>query len=469
MHPPHLPERDERGEAPIIVKILLAADDCRMGGHCCFMLALGEGLARRGHTVHCFFFEDGGYAHAFEDRFPTTIGGVAELRRLLERQRFHVLHGDSCMTDLPAVLAPLAERPRLVITRHAWNAPMGWHRGNCDAYSAACESAAALCRPYTDMEVIAVPNGVDTETFRPLPGSVPSLPIVAWCGRSLDPVKNWAQYVSVTWRLGDQLDYWAADADAERAPNPDDTGARHVTLRRRFTRDELPEFFSAVARSGGCLLATSRAEGGRPLAYLEAMACGCPVLGPDVRGVRDLLTGDLRRWLFPADADDAQVARFVRDALTELACPETRAQFRRHVEQHCSLEQTISGYERLYRDSRHSPCAGNSPPHGVADRLWENAFEVRREGRVRDAVFAARAAVRIAPRSLLRPDRLSLLLSCGSASRMRGARAALVSARRQFARQDYRQGICQLLQACRLHPGALLSPESPFRTRGRAS
>ncbi|MGV3722475.1 MAG: glycosyltransferase, partial [Actinomycetota bacterium] len=244
------------------MKVLLAADDCRLGGHSCFMLSLGAGLSQRGHAVHCFFFQDEGYAHAFTPRFPTTIGGASTLRHLLCEQRYDVVHGDSCMMDLPAVLNSVPDRPPLVITRHSWNAPMGWGRGNCNGYSAVCESAAALSRPYTDINVVAIPNGVDTVMFHPRVGPTSDRPVVAWCGRSSDPVKNWAQFVSVTWRLGDDLAYHAADADADTAPDAGEVGAGHISLRRRFSREELPDFYSAVGRSGGCLVSTSRAEGG---------------------------------------------------------------------------------------------------------------------------------------------------------------------------------------------------------------
>jgi hypothetical protein len=371
------------------------------------------------------------------------------------------------MLDLPAALRDVAASTRLVITRHAWNAPMGWHRGNCAVYSAVSESSAALCRPYTDHALQVVPNGVDVDRLRPQDGPVPAWPIIAWCGRSRDPVKNWPRFVSTTWHLGEEFDVRVADAtppsEADR-PGPD--GAGHVALRRRFEREELPGFFSAVARSGGALLCTSRAEG-MPLALLEAMACGCPVLGPDVRGVRDVLHGPLRRWLYPAAATDLEVAAFVRQSLRELAEPALRQQFRTHVIEHYSLDRMVDHYEALYQQNTASP-APSAVPADLANRLWEFATEVRRAGRTRDAMFAARAAVRIQPRSLLRPERVALAAACGSASRLRGARYFLGRAHEKFGSQEYREGLRHLAHACRLHPGALFSPESPLRLRGRA-
>jgi glycosyltransferase involved in cell wall biosynthesis len=449
------------------VNLLLAADDCSLGGHTCFMLELARGLSRRGHRVRSFFFQDAGFFSTYSRECAATLGDVADLRRLLAGGEWDVVHGDSCMLDLPAALRGLRVPTRLVVTRHAWNAPMGWHRANCDLYSTISESSAALCRPYTDHSVQVIPNGVDVNTLRPLDGPVPERPVIAWCGRSRDPVKNWPRFVSATWYLRDRFEFRAADATP-----PQDTerqaweGAAHVTLRRRFAREELPAFFAEVGRSGGALLCTSRAEG-MPLAVLEAMACGCPVIGPNVRGVRDVLEGPLRRWLYPAEASDVEVAAFVREAVAELQNPDVRRQFRAHVVEHYSLEHMVDRYEALYRLAARQTGA-SAPPPELAARLWEFAGQVAKDGRTRDAMFAARAAVRIAPRSLLRPERLLLAAACGSASRLRGARYFLQRAREKFGSQQYGEGIQHLAHACRLHPGALFSSDSPFRPRGRA-
>jgi glycosyltransferase involved in cell wall biosynthesis len=443
------------------VKILLAADDCALGGHTCFMSDLATELGHRGHFVRCFFFHDSGHAKTVSRLARTTIGGVDALRGVINRDEIEVVHGDSCMIDLPRLVDSLSPRPRLVITRHAWNAPMGWRRGNCEAYVAVSPSSADLCAPFTDHAIHLVPNGIDTDLFRPHPGDTPACPVIAWCGRSSDPVKNWARYVSVTWHLGERFECHAADSDVltsglERYAE----GATHIGLRQRFSRAELPEFFARVARSGGCLLSTSRAEG-LPLSLVEALACGCPVLGPDVRGVRDVLCGDLSNCLYPAEASDVEVAHFIREMLPRISRDTFRRTCREHVLTRFSVTTMADAYERIY--SRAGGPVSQTSSAEVAARLWQHAAEVEKEGRFRDAIFDARSAAALRPQSLTRPDRLALLLRCGSASRLRGARAVLTHARERFQRRDYRQGLLQLVRACRLHPGALLLRESPLR------
>lgn len=448
------------------MNLLLAADDCSLGGHTCFMLGLAQGLSRRGHRVRSFFFQDAGFLSAFGRHCETVLGDVDDLRAMLAHGQWDVVHGDSCMVDLPAALRERSARTQIVITRHAWNAPMGWHRGNCDAYTTVSESSAALCQPYTDHAITVIPNGVDTDTFRPQDGPAPARPVIAWCGRSRDPVKDWPRFVSATWHLSQEFDFRAADATPPPPERSRQEGGGHVTQRRRVERNELPRFFTEVARSGGALLCTSRAEG-MPLALLEAMACGCPVIGPDVRGVRDVLQGPLRRWLYPATATDAEVAAFVRAAVKELAEPELRQQFRDHVVEQYPLDRMVDRYEALYHRLQLGCLENAAPRPEIAARLWEYAAEVRRKGRSRDAMFAARAAVRLSPASLLRADRILLATACGSASRLRGARYFLGRAQEKFGSQQYREGIRHLAHACRLHPGALFLPGSPLRLRGR--
>ena len=448
------------------MNLLLAADDCSLGGHTCFMLGLAQGLSRRGHRVRSFFFQDAGFLSSFSRQCETVLGDVDDLRAMLVHGNWDLVHGDSCMVDLPAALKERSSRTRLVITRHAWNAPMGWHRGNCDAYTTVSASSAALCQPYTDHAMAVIPNGVDINSLCPQDGPAPPRPVIAWCGRSRDPVKDWARFVSATWHLSDEFDFRVADATPPPAARFRQEGGGHLAQRRRVERDELTTFFSEVARSGGALLCTSRAEG-MPLALLEAMACGCPVIGPDVRGVRDVLHGPLRRWLYPARATDLEVAAFVRAAVKDLAAPELRQQFRDHVVEHYSLDRMVDRYEVLYRRLLTGRVVSGAPIPEAAARLWEFAAEVRRKGRCRDAMFAARAAVQISPGSLLRTDRILLAAACGSASRLRGARYFLGRAQEKFGSQQYREGIRHLAHACRLHPGALFSPESPLRLRGR--
>jgi glycosyltransferase involved in cell wall biosynthesis len=80
-------------------------------------------------------------------------------------------------------------------------------------------------------------------------------------------------------------------------------------------RDDL----EAILPELDMVICCSRNEG-TPVAVIEAMAAGVPVLSTDVGGVGDLLTHGETGWLVPA-GDPAGLARGIRDLLAD---PERR-------------------------------------------------------------------------------------------------------------------------------------------------
>ncbi len=105
------------------------------------------------------------------------------------------------------------------------------------------------------------------------------------------------------------------------------SGSEQTTLARRF-RDmagriewcgtvphhRLPEYMNRAR----LFVLPSRVEG-HPKALIEAMACGCPVLGTDVTGIRDVIAHGHNGWLCPVDAAAMRTA-----ISTLLANPSTR-------------------------------------------------------------------------------------------------------------------------------------------------
>jgi glycosyltransferase involved in cell wall biosynthesis len=67
---------------------------------------------------------------------------------------------------------------------------------------------------------------------------------------------------------------------------------------RKFVPYEgMPQLYSLAAVTGGCLVSTSIAEAA-PMTFLEAMACGCPIVSTAVDGASDLLGQGSRGWLY---------------------------------------------------------------------------------------------------------------------------------------------------------------------------
>lgn len=434
------------------MNILLAHDTCARGGHTSFMLDLAAGLRNRGHRVLCYFHEDGGYFRDFELQSEAARGTPAELAELLRRESFDVVHGDSCMLDLGTVLRRSGFSGRRVITRHAVNAPAGWIASRCDAYVAVSPSSAREMQPLTDLAVTCIPNGVDTDMFRPTLCPPPARRIIAWCGRSRDRFKNLELLLQVAARLdADRYEVHVADGD-DAAP-PANLPAV-VTSWRRYERSELPAFFARVAASGGAMLHTAHTET-QGLALLEALACGCPVFARDAAGVVDVLGDELDAWLYPADSGTEAVEavhRFVTERLDDpslltyldLAVNRVRREFSRSA--------MVEAYEALYQSAPRCRDARRE----AASCLWRWARTSSDAGsRPRDVLFAARAAAELDPTGL-RPARVSALLRWLSHSRWEGARSAAEAAAAAWRDGRLLTGLRCALRALRLHPAALL-------------
>lgn len=89
---------------------------------------------------------------------------------------------------------------------------------------------------------------------------------------------------------------------------------------------------------------------GMPMALVEAMAMGLPVLGSDVAGIKDVLKA-FPNLLFPASNSEALAKKI--QMLYKTPIDERQllgSELRAYTEQHFSLEQFIKSHEALYTD-----------------------------------------------------------------------------------------------------------------------
>src|SRR5262249_20715618 len=105
-------------------------------------------------------------------------------------------------------------------------------------------------------------------------------------------------------------------------------------------------------------LSTSRFEG-LPLSYIEAQACCCPVIGPDIRGVNECVIPTYGGVLYSPDASANSVASLVIETIRDLNGMERRRRLcRKHVEERFTLERMARDYLSIYRKTklpRHRP------------------------------------------------------------------------------------------------------------------
>jgi phosphatidyl-myo-inositol alpha-mannosyltransferase len=248
------------------------------------------------------------------------------VRRVLERERFDVIHLHEPMTPVPGV-ATLALAPAgtpLVATFHA-SGDLGWMRGakhlwgfladRLDARIAVSEVARTSVLPYLPGDYELIPNGtlVPPEAD---PGDREN--VVLFAGRH-EPRKGlhvllraWPRIRRAT---GARLAVAGADPLAVR-----------LLLSRLRVPDEgievlgllSQEDLTAALVSAKVLVAPSLHGESFGMVLTRAFACATPVVASDIPGYRDVMTPDVACAVPPAD-EDALVS-----AVSELLADEDR-------------------------------------------------------------------------------------------------------------------------------------------------
>jgi glycosyltransferase involved in cell wall biosynthesis len=409
------------------MRVLFYRMNCGFNGVTTWMADLGTGLKERGVEVSYWF--GGGTpdrAEPFEAIGHTRIGPVSELLGVLEREEYDVVQvatGDrwSLALTLPKMKA------KLVATNHG-SVSRVFHSGNCHALTAVSRDMVALEQPYTDLAVDLIYVGIGTDRF-----SVPerfdtSAPIIAWSGRAKDiKQKDFAKFTRVAALLKQKgFRIWVADGSGGTPEEFRGEGYAELEYDRwsRLTMTEIPEFYRAVAASGGAMLMPSRYEA-LGLVAIEAAAAGAPTFGTDVLGLREAILPEFGATFAPSMPDD-EVAKLVVSWLE--AHPPSVTQSRARAEAvaaRFSMPMMTERYLDVYR--RSSPVIVTTKtalpdplPSGAQDwidaaaapaerhrLLWAPmARELAERGERSLALRAARMALRTDPAVVGRPKEL---------------------------------------------------------------
>ena len=401
------------------------------------MVSLARELKARGHECELFFFTRGPMGEQLPPGLVAHFGDLADCVRLVRERRFDLVHANSGDWH-NGVAAVRRTGVRLVLTSHG-RVTAGWNSTNCDGYACCSRWEAEEQRAFTDLPVRTILNGVNTERFSPEAGPAAAhrgRPVVAWVGRGPDMVHKridrLAAVAPALRRAGVRI--WIADpfgpGEVEKVA-PEAAAVLRVAAEfwGGVERAALPEFYRRVAASGGCVLSTS-AEEGLPLSLIEAQACGCPVVGPDVRGVNEVIDPEHGGVLYPFQMEPKQLASLV---LATLADEENmrwrRGASVRHMREKFSLSRMAEDYIRLYEETLSSE---RRPTAGLRARLWlapllnwgdyverrwsagvchyEAAGKLAGQGEWVLARRAARLSVETCPSLYVRPTRLAHLL-----------------------------------------------------------
>lgn len=398
------------------------------------MASMAAILQSRGHQCEFFFFRHGPMEQHLPANCPAHFGDLADCLRLVSSRGFDLVHTNSMDWHL-GISAVRGVGARLVATAHGMVVP-GWTSANCDMLVTCASWLAGEYKVVTDLTPQVVLNGIDLNVFKTGDRDEPNgAPIVAWVGRGIDPVKGLSRLAAMAPALRRAgLRLWLAEPygpdEVENAvPGGKDALLPLAEVWRAVPRDEMPSFYQEVAASAGCMMSTSQTEG-LPMSLLEAQACGCPVIGPDVRGVNECVDPASGGILYPPDSPPELLASTVIETLRDAKGARRRgAASARFVQENFSLERMADDYLRVYEVALGAKPNGWS---GLAARLqlspvfnWKNyvahrwgpgrcQYEASRQlaelGDWTLASVAARAALLMSPTIFVRPERLAHLL-----------------------------------------------------------
>jgi glycosyltransferase involved in cell wall biosynthesis len=339
------------------MKILFAFQNCEIGGVPVWMLELSESLNALGHECEMFFFRHGAFEASLPSDCVARFGDLADCLKWVRSRQFDVVHAAVLDWDL-GISAVRCLGAKLVLTTHGW-IHKAWNSANCDALVGCSKWNALAQQPWSDMPVQVVPYGIDISRFHPPEQISPTHPIVAWVGRGSDlyqkQIDRLAAVAPALCRAGLRL--WIADPDGPNKilPSAADTLGPIAEFWSGVIPARMPSFYRAVAASGGCLLSTSRFEG-LSIAYIEAQASGCPVIGPDVRGVNEEVDPEHGGVLYAPSIEPDALARLVVDSVGD----QPRMRWRRSacrdlVQKRFTVRQMAENYLRIYEDAPYPP------------------------------------------------------------------------------------------------------------------
>lgn len=403
------------------------------------MLLLGRQLGARGIASEYWFCRTSNRFAEFQAEGSATLGPLSQLAPRFDRRDFDVVHMTATDPAAPLV-AHIAGDARVVVTARGAIGDR-WNRRTCHAYTAISKGMAEVNQPFTDLELEVVRNSIDVARYAPPHERADGAPIVAFVGRTTAKEKDFARFTRIARRLSAQrVRIWIADPHQASWEKFDGQAVERVEVERwaPVPHGSMPDFYRAVAASGGVVLITSLSEGFGNVAP-EAAACGARVAAPDVLGLREAIVDGVTGRLFPADASDDDAASMIRDWL---AAPHDPAACADATCREFSPAVMVDAYLAIYQrnEQRFAATRPAAPPdtpevrhlirHLARQGAWRAEFardaavDLARAGYTREAVHALSMALQDAPGQFLTRGAARQLISVGRSAFARRPRVA---------------------------------------------
>lgn len=351
-----------RGGAELLLHAQMCKRDRQLFDHRVVYLtpskrALVDLIEAEGVDVHC--------VDARSSRDLTWIG---RLRRLLREQEIDVVHAHSPIAAAGARLAirtiPARERPRIVTTEHnVWSTHVRltrWADASTahldDAHVAVSgavrDSLPARLRDRTEV----IRHGIDVTAVAALRADREAVRrelgldgrIVVGTVANLRATKGWPDLLVAARSVLDAIDS-AQFVAVGQGPMEQEVAALHAELGlgERFRLLGYRE--DAVRIMAGCdVFCLASHHEGLPVAVMEAMALGLPVVATDVGGMRELVTDGVHGRLVPSRRPEL-LARSLIEVLGDDAKRAAMAEAVDATVDQLSADSSIRRLEAIYR------------------------------------------------------------------------------------------------------------------------
>ncbi len=205
-------------------------------------------------------------------------------------------------------------------------------------------------------DIAVVPNYVDTSVFRPVSDS-PEPDRIVFVGR-LEPQKNVGTLLQAAKNLGLKITIVGEGTQEEELKTRYGDGIVRVEWTRRVPHGELPRILGRAS-----VFALPSYYEGHPKSLLEAMACGMPVVGTNVPGIKDVIEDSVTGVLCEPDVQSLERA-LSRVLADRRVMEEMGKAARRYVLEKFSLERIALTEEQVLR---YAACRGTTGRAAATD------------------------------------------------------------------------------------------------------